>query len=270
MQIPEGQTWFVGDLGDPWIREIADRLPDSTDRRDCPGDLPEAWAVDGPVPRTIVLHRANLTPTDLGRLARLRGRGESPARVVLCVGPHVRHDDLVRSARLFDAVLPEATAAETIVRHVQAGPRPALGRARGPVQVVSGLHDVRVSLGELCRHFGFGTSLAPDSLGLIPGELIVWDVPVLEPGWPDRLALWSRTARVVGLFGFADREVVRTARSSGASACLEWPVDLDDLAFVLDRVSATARPVKAAPGHVLPPPPRSSRRSRVVDTGRSA
>jgi hypothetical protein len=107
----------------PGSCEIADRLPTPAVRRHCPGDLPESWVLHEPPPRALVLHRANLTATDVGRLARLRGHGESPTRVILCVGPHVRHDDLVRSSRVFDAVLPEATAAETIARHLQGGPR---------------------------------------------------------------------------------------------------------------------------------------------------
>src|SRR5579871_3064191 len=137
----ERPSWFVGDLGDPWVVAIADRLPAAFERRHAPDELPEPWIVEDPPPGLVVIHRPILTGLDVQRIGRLRARGETSVRTILCVGPHARHDDLVRSARLFDAVVPEATAAETIRRHVEPGrTRPA---QRTTVQVVSGLHDVR-------------------------------------------------------------------------------------------------------------------------------
>ncbi|HWE38312.1 MAG TPA: hypothetical protein VG406_17200, partial [Isosphaeraceae bacterium] len=88
-----------------------------------------------------------------------------------------------------------------------------------------------------------------------------WDVPVLDPRWPERMARRARTASVVALLAFADRETVATARRAGAAACLEWPCELDDLAHVLDRIAAGPR---ADAGHALPPAPAAGRRVEVV------
>lgn len=265
---PERPAWFVGDLGDPWVVAIADRLPASFVRRDCPEEMPEPWVVEDPTPGLVVIHRPILTVLDVRRLAGLRARGEPMPRVILCVGPHARHDDLVHSARHLDAVLPEATAAETIRRHVEPDrPRPA---HRAPVQVISGLHDVRVVLVDLCRAAGYRAEAAADPEGMPARGTVVWDVPMLDPRWPDRMAARARSASVVALLGFADREAVALARRAGAVACLDWPCDLDDLAYVLDRVAASPR---AEAGHALPPAPASGRRgerAEVVGPGRSA
>jgi len=86
-------AWFVGDLDDPWVVAIADRLPDSVLRRSCPGELPEPWIAEDPSPGLVVLHRPILTALDAQRLARLRARGDVPCRTILCAGPHIRHDD---------------------------------------------------------------------------------------------------------------------------------------------------------------------------------
>jgi hypothetical protein len=265
---PERPAWFVGDLGDPWVVAIADRLPAAVRRRQCQDEMPESWAEDEPSPGLVVIHRPILTGLDVQRIGRLRGRGEPAMRTVLCVGPHARHDDLVRSARLFDAVLPEATAAETIRRHVEPG-RARPGH-RPTVGVVSGLHEVRGFLVDVCRGVGYRAEAAEDREDLAPRGIVVWDVPMLDPGWPERMARRSRSASVVALLGFADREAVTTARQAGASACLEWPCDLDDVAYVLDRISSLPR---AEPGHSTPPSPALGRRGERVEVagpGRSA
>ncbi len=252
---PDRPAWFVGDLGDPWVVAIADRLPSAFGRRDCRGELPESWIGEDPPPSVVVIHRPILTVLDAQRIGRLRARGDSACRTILCVGPHARHDDLVRTARLFDLVLPEATAAETIRRHVEPGrTRPA---GRTTVQVVSGLHDVRGVLVDVCRGVGYRAEATDDRDETPARGVVVWDVPLLDPRWPDRMALRARTASVVALLGFADRETVATARRAGATACLEWPCDLDDLAYVLDRIAAGPR---ADAGHALPPNPVSARR----------
>lgn len=268
MGVPERPAWFVGDLGDPWVVGIADRLPLYVRRRDSTEELPEPWLSEDPPPGLVVLHRAILTASDAQWLSRLRAQGDSPVRVILCVGPHLRHDDLVRSARLFDAVLPEATAAETIRRHVQ--PERSRPSHRPTVQVVSGLHDVRGVLVDVCRGVGYRAEAADDADHLAPRGVVVWDVPMLDPRWAERMSRRSRSSSVIALLGFADREAVAVAREAGASASLEWPCDLDDLAYVLDRVACTPR---ADPGHVLPPGPSSSRRgerAEVVGPGKSA
>jgi hypothetical protein len=211
----------------------------------------------------VVIHRPILTALDVQRLGRLRARGEPTTRVILCVGPHARHDDLVHSARVVDAVLPEATASETIRRHVgQPRARPAL---RPTIGVISGLHDVRGLLVDVCRGVGYRAEADDDRDDLAPRGVVIWDVPMLDPGWPGRMARRSRSSSVIALLGFADREAVTTARESGASACLEWPCDLDDLAYVLDRVVALPR---ADPGHFLPPAPASARRPETAEVAR--
>ncbi len=257
---PDRPAWFVGDLGDPWVVAIADRLPPAFVRRSCTNELPEAWIGEDPPPGVVVIHRPILTVLDAQRVGRLRARGDLASRVILCVGPHARHDDLVRTARLFDAVLPEATATETIRRHVEpARTRPA---GRATVQVVSSLHDVRVVLVEACRGVGYRAEACDDREETPERAVVVWDVPMLDPRWPERMARRARTASVVALLAFADRETVATARRAGAAACLDWPCDLDDLGYVLDRVAAGPR-VEA--GHVVPPSPASLRRADRVD-----
>jgi hypothetical protein len=70
------------------------------------------------------------------------------------------------------------------------------------------------------------------------------------------------TRPVLALMGFADRELVSLARSLGASACLDLPVDPADLAFVLDRMTARERRSGAGldPAHPVPPAPAGLRR----------
>ena len=264
----ERPAWFVGDLGDPWVVAIADRLPISFRRRPCVDEMPEAWVAEDPPPGLVVLHRPILTGLDVQRIGRLRARGEPVPRIVLCHGPHVRYDDLVRSARLFDAVLPEATASETIRRHVESTLVKPVHRP--PIGIISGLHEVRRVLVDSCRGIGYRAESATDGDDLAPPGVVVWDVPMLDPRWPERMARRSRSANVVALLGFADREAVATARQAGASACLEWPCDLDDLVYVLDRMASLPR---IEPGHLSPPPPALGRRGErveVVGPGRSA
>jgi len=276
MHRAERPSWFVGDLDDPWVADIAGRLPATVVRRPCAGEIPEAWAAEEPRPGVVVLHRPILTATDARRLARLRSAVDPPVRVVLCVGPHARHDDLVRWGRHFDAVLPEATAAETIRRHLgdEATPEPARrGSTRPAVRVVSGLHDARKALVEMCRRAGFAAEPWADGPEVTLSGLTIWEVPTLDPAWAGRLGRWSRSADVVALIPFADRPTVARAREAGAVACLEWPCDLDDLAHVLGRVANASMGGLGQPGHDVPPAPASLRRpgrAEVAEPGRSA
>ena len=260
-------TWFAGDLGDPWVASIAEALPRDAHWIDCPGDLPETWPVDRPTPAALVVHRSNLTATDAHRLARLKARADRTPRVVLCVGPYARHADLERWSRLVDVVLPEATAREVVLRHVLAIERPPrpIGTARPRIAVVSGNFELRGTLIDSAKLGGFAAEGVVEPVD-VPTEVVsIWDVPVLEADWPDRLAKLARTGPVVALLGFADRASVALAREHGASACLDLPCDVGDLLAVLDRVAATRqdRP------HEVPPPPsaRSGGRQRVADSG---
>jgi DNA-binding response OmpR family regulator len=97
--------------------------------------------------------------------------------------------------------------------------------------------------------------------------LTIWELPVLEDGWPHRLE-WRahRYGPVIALGGFADRAVVARARGAGAVACLELPYDVDELVDALDRVASRMptdswpAPARAEAPHVLPPPRRNPRR----------
>ncbi len=244
--------WFAGDLGDPWVAGIAGALPPGTRRLDCPADLPEAWPGDGPAPEVVVLHRATLHATDAQRVVRLRGRSEPPARVILCVGPHARAADIERWARLVDVILPEATARETVAHHAsgpETPPRPPGPRPR--VAVVAAGFELRTTLAEACRAGGYPAEPAVDWPDAAPGLVAIWDVPILEAGWPEKLARRARVAPVVALLGFADRATVDLARAHGASACLDLPCEVADLLNALDRVTSARI---AEPARVVPPP----------------
>jgi len=255
MEGPDRPIWFAGDLDDPWVAAIAEALPRAARRLDCPDDLPDPWPADGPGPGVVVLHRPTLTATDALRLARLRNRPGPTPRVVLCFGPHARHADLERWARMLDAAIPEATARETVARHALGHGLDRDGPRRGAlarVAVVSANHEIRTTLADACRAGGYAPEAARDWPDAPPGIAAVWDVPVLEPDWPDRLARRSQASPVVALLGFADRATVRRARESGASACLDLPCEVDDLLIALDRL--TTAPI-GEPAHAVPPPP---------------
>ncbi len=256
MEGPDRPIWFAGDLGDPWVASIADALPRDTLRIDCPGSLPETWPTGEPSPGVLVLHRAALDATDALRLSRLKARAAATPRVILCLGPHARHVDLERWARLVDAVIPEATARETVARHALAVDRPFGSRPGGcgpRVAVVSTNFELRATLAESCRVGGYSPEPAVDWHDAPAGLPSIWDVPVLEPGWGADLARRSATAPVVALLGFADRATVAQARERGASACLELPWELPDLLRALDRAIRPPHAVPPAPMGLRPP-----------------
>jgi hypothetical protein len=268
MDVAIRPVWFVGELGDPWVASLADALP--TDSRlfdsasGLPDDWPEAALENAAPPRAVVLHRASLIPCDAERLARLpksASCGSVPApRVILCVGPHVQHAELERwSARdLVDAIVPEATARDTIGRHfvtVQGNPAPLWRPGpRQAVSVVSADFEFRNALADACGALGYPPEPACDWSETKSFGPAVWDVPVLDPDWPRALARRAYCGAVVVVLGFATRGLVRQARAHGASACLELPFDLLDLGHVLDRVTAQ----RSHLGHAVPPSPASS------------
>jgi hypothetical protein len=259
MEGPDRATWFAGDLGDPWVASIAEALPRESLRLDCPGDLPEAWPIDRPTPFALVLHRTILTSTDAQRVARLKARADRTPRVVLCLGPQARYVDVERWSRLVDAVIPEATARETVLRNALAPERPARppGGPRPKAVVASANFELRTTLAEAARAGGFAVEAIADPLEAGPGVATAWDVPVLEPDWPTRLANLARSAPVVALLGFADRSTVTLARQNGASACLDLPCDVPDLLDALDRITAA----RLDPAHEVPPAPAGMRSS---------
>jgi hypothetical protein len=291
MDESHGAIWFFGDLHDPWVMSIADTLPAPAGvvRFDCTGEPPrQPFDADRP-PRLIVVHRQRLDARDADRLKEWRTQGvsENAPSLILCVGPYVRYEELERYSGLVDLVLSEATAVDVLARHAA---RMLDGRqARVPIGSECGLLRLVVATasGELCRTIaeacaaaGYRAEQAGDHVvgatnararsGNEPGSagervLTIWDVPVLEE-WMERLERHVRqTGPVVALMGFPDRTMVAFAKSKGAVACLELPLNLDDLIDVIDRFARTTPKESPAvttwgePPHLLPP--RSRRRS---------
>ena len=263
---PVASCWFAGDLADPWVAEIADALPRPARRLDCPGDLPETWPV-GPLPNVVILHRANLTPTDAERLRLLRGRGPCPPRVVLCAGSYARYHHWERWGPLIDAVLPEATASASVARHLIEG-EPRSRSTRPRLAVVGGDRELRHALADACDLAGFAPETHDRWADAPSGVVSLAIVPMLADDWAHDLAHLARTRPIVALLGFADRLSVSLAKRRGAVACLDLPCDLADLIYVLDRIVWNRNDLT----HHVPPPPLGLRfsRSAVVDPGRPA
>lgn len=239
---------FAGDLGDPWVARIADALPAFATREDAPGTLP------GTIPQAeiVVVHRATLGTGDRETLQAWRQRG---AKVVLCIGPHVRARDLEPFGSAADVLLNEATASETVARHITRGKgweRPGPRSVLPLVAVVADGFEARRMLVEACEESGFAARGFATWDEATPSRLAVWDVPVVEPDWVETLREAAQRRSVLALIGFADRRSVMLAREAGASACLDSPFDLEDLAFVLDRMAVAPSPVDGP--HSVPPP----------------
>jgi hypothetical protein len=291
MDTVEGAIWFMGDLSDPWVVSIADALSESRSvvRLDCAGELPDRPFDPSHPPRLIVMHRHRLTPGDAEQLRRWREPAASaaPPALFLCVSPYVRYEDLERWSGLVNLVLSEASAPDVLLRHVarlvdEPASRPARGASPSFRIEVAGTNDeLRKALAEACARAGYrveqvddgavGDNQAPVRPPVAPGQrvLTIWDVPVLEPGWPERLERRSRaTGPVIVLFGFADRTTVACAKAHGAAACLELPYNVDDLLDVIDRTArrvpqgSWGTPAKHDAPHILPPRPRGRRTLR--------
>ena len=276
---PAPDIRFVGDLDDPWVVAIAESLPVGTKCVQSAGDLPES-AFSPADAEVLVLHRQILTRHDAERLRRFRASKTPAPQVLLCHGPHIRYDDLARWSELVDGLIPDATALETLSRHVGAalgepGPlasRPSPGlNLRCGVAVISANFALRQTLADAVELLGYRATPAREFPDLKRRGTTLWDVPLLEPGWPAEMARWSRSGPLIALLGFADRAIVTQAREQGAAACLELPVDLADLAMTLDRLSLLPAPFGEA-AHQAPPPPafkRHGKNSRsVADTRR--
>ena len=249
-------AWFVGDLGDPWVLSIAEALPREVRWISCPEDLPSDW-LSGEVvpPETLVLHRSILQATDCQRLARLVSRIETPVHVVLCPGPFVRYADLTRWSRLFDEVVPEATAAETIGRHLRSTLRRSAPALNFEITVASTDFEWREMMTALCRAAGYSAHASDDRIEMVSSPLMVWDVPILRADWPETLRSRTKRGQVVGVFGFPDRDTIAEARRAGIAACLDAPCELDDLRWVLDRAAARRPTLRSDTPHAFPPSP---------------
>ncbi len=251
------RIWFVGDLDDPWVADIAASLSDLDPiQYESRAEAIPEQPFDAAAPaRVLILHRSRLTPADVVQLEDLRRKlgADLWPRIVLCVSPYVRYAELEACANLVDLILPEATARETLPRELdrllgRAAARPDAASDSIAVEVVSTNYEIRNLLREACHRAGYQASDSPSFQA--PADLTVWDVPILEPRWTEQLERRSRSGPVVALLGFADRAAVSAARESGASACLDLPCAIDDLIHVLDRI---VKESAVAPRHVQPP-----------------
>jgi hypothetical protein len=243
------------------VAAIADVLPVKARRIDVSGELPEVSA--GKAPSVVVLHRPVLTGQDIGWLDRLRSARSPRPRVVLVFGAHVRHGDLERWSDRIDVAIHEAAARETIARHVvPASPRVARTGPRPDISVVSTNSALRQMLVDACTRAGYAAEPLRDWTEAPASGPAVWDIPVLEPGWPEMLERRARAGPVVALIGLADRALVTEALARGAFACLDLPVDLADLTAALDRLPAS----RGEPAHPVPPSPARLRRSAAART----
>ena len=277
---------FVGDLGDPWVMEILGSISDVSEVHAvmCVGDVPDRLFGPDQPPRLLIVHRTRLSQADAARIEQWRSvpRVNALPRVILCFSPYVRYAELERCSRGVDLAISEATAVETLSRHVSRllerrdePPRAAPAADCLPVQVISSNHELRAVLSELCLAEGFKVSSGREFTAQWQGRaagadraanqmLTLWDIPVLEPDWPRLLEERTKLGPVVALLGFADRATVGQARASGAAGCLDLPLDVNDLVHVIERVnrklrsdSSTKFVSRIEPAHVVPPGPVS-------------
>ncbi len=285
---------FVGDLRDPWVTQILGSISGLSDVHAvmCDGEVPDRLFEPDQPPRLLILHRTRLSVADTARIALWRSvppSGSTP-RVILCFSPYVRYAEMERCSRGVDLAISEATAVETLPRHVnrllEGRDEPALQASDPddlPVQVISSNHDLRAVLSDICQAAGFkmtsGRELtapwqarAAGVDGAATKVLTLWDVPVLEPDWTTWLEERAKLSPVLALLGFADRATVSQARASGAEACLDLPVDVNDLVHVIERLNRKVRSDAASkvegriePAHTVPPAPVSrGKRGRAV------
>jgi FixJ family two-component response regulator len=255
----------------------------------CPGELLDRPFDIAKPPALVVVHRQRLTAVDAQRLKDYRVSsvtGEPPV-IALCIGPYVRHEELERWSSLADLVISEATAIDILPRHVKRLAGRQEDDDRRPrvtgflIEVVSDNFELGQSIVDACIAAGYRARLARQIEGFsahgqsrrpVPSvdssrTITVWDVPVLEPDWQERLERRTRLAGpLIALIGFADRDVVTAAKACGAVACLELPYNIDDLVDVIDRASRslsaarTPMPARVEPPHRLPPPPLGRRK----------
>lgn len=260
---------FLGDLRDPWARALAGTLPTECLIFDIREGWPDRLPGETPQERTAVVHRSYLSAGDHEWLARGRRAGFF-RRILLCVGPLVRHHQLERLNGLVEVILPETTAVEVIDRYldpVESKIRERSDKRSLPrVWVASGLAEVRAMLVQACESAGYLTATEA-VLGQAGGEgLTVWDVPLLDPAWPAALQRVDGWRQVVCIGGFTDRGLVRRLRGLGTAACLDWPCDPRDMIHVLDRLVAAASRVNTNIRKGLPEPHfRRRRHGRSTD-----
>lgn len=291
---------FVGDLGDPWVMEILGSISDLSEVHAvmCVGDVPDRLFEPDQPPRLLIVHRTRLSQADAARIEQWRSvpRVNALPRVILCFSPYVRYAELERCSRGVDLAISEATAVETLSRHVSRllerrdePPRAAPAADCLPVQVISSNHELRAVLSEICLAEGFKVSSGREFTAQWQGRaagadraakqmLTLWDIPVLVADWPRLLEERTKLGPVVALLGFADRATVGQARASGAAGCLDLPLDVNDLVHVIERVnrklrsdSSTRFEGRIEPAHAVPPGPVSrAKRGRAAIRQREA
>ncbi|MGA8350893.1 MAG: hypothetical protein WB773_24085 [Isosphaeraceae bacterium] len=291
---------FVGDLGDPWVMEILGSISDLSEVHAvmCIGDVPDRLFEPDQPPRLLIVHRTRLSQADAARIEQWRSvpRVNALPRVILCFSPYVRYAELERCSRGVDLAISEATAVETLSRHVSRllerrdePPRAAPAADCLPVQVISSNHELRAVLSEICLAEGFKVSSGREFTAQWQGRaagadraanqmLTLWDIPVLVADWPRMLEERTKLGPVVALLGFADRATVGQARASGAAGCLDLPLDVNDLVHIIERVnrklrsdSSTKFEGRIEPAHAVPPGPVSrAKRGRAAIRQREA
>jgi hypothetical protein len=282
---------FAGELDDPWVGLIVTSISHVAGVRtvNVRGPIPARLSGEDEPLRTVVIHRCRLSQIDVTRIEGYRQENRSQLRpeIILCYSPYVRYAELERCSQAVDLLIPEASAVDILPsllgRDVNS-PAAISGdshRTSIRVEVISTNHELRATLIEICLAAGFGAldssdaAFAPDPLrsyrersgaALIRKEwphpvVTVWDVPVLDAGWPELIEHRSRLGPVIALLGFADRATVGLAGAKGAAACLDLPFNAMDLIDVLDRVSRALLddreppvPVRLESPHAVPPP----------------
>jgi hypothetical protein len=282
---------FAGALDDPWVGLIVASISNMAAVRtvDVEGPIPARLSGDDERLRTVIIHRSRLSQIDLARIEGYRQENRSKPRleIILCYTPYVRYAELERCSQAVDLLIPEASAVDILPLHLgrdldRSAATPALSHRKSTqVEVISTNHALRATLLEICLGAGFGAldssdeAFTPHSLRLsraragagLSGNdwpypvVTLWDVPVLEAGWPELIEHRSRLGPVIALLGFADRATVGLAKARGAAACLDLPFNVVDLVDVLDRVSRCLlderelpAPARRESPHALPAP----------------
>ena len=273
---------MIADLSDPVAAELVERLPASAWVRNQPAesDWPEQPPESLERAHWLILHRTGLPRSVLIRLRRWRLMMGRWPTTVLILGPHVRYADLRPWSDLADEVIDEPTALAALERRwtpsksrrrrARVSPTNTQTRAHPTVPPEHGttfaagirlwIHDVELRLWLREWLEARGEHVIDDLPSRFPlvstfdrsrsmwltlksnPTRIIWEVPALDPSWPDTLScLTHQGGPVVALIGLANRDQVAQARRGGAAAVLDLPFDPSDLEFVLDRLELDLR-----------------------------
>jgi hypothetical protein len=282
---------FAGALDDPWVGLIVASITNVAAVRtvDVKGPIPVRLSGDDERLRTVIIHRSRLSQIDLSRIEgyRQENRSKLNLEIILCYSPYVRYAELERCSQAVNLLIPEASAFDILPLHLgrnldRSAATPDLSHRKSTqVEVITTNHALRATLLEICLGAGFGALDSSDSAFTLhslrssrarAGAVLsrndwrhpvvtLWDVPVLEAGWPELIEHRSRLGPVIAMLGFADRATVGLARARGAAACLDLPFNVVDLVDVLDRVSRTLldereppAPARLESPHIVPAP----------------